>query len=293
MTLSKFFEDFYRPLRLRGRSQNTVRLYENTLKQYGRFLGRDATVEEDLNDLQVSRFLEKRAAERSAFTAEKERNQICALWRCASDRRLVDMRPCVQPTKLPSRIPKAWTIESLRKILAVAKVLPTRGKLGMVGDVPERIFWPALVLVLWQCAERIGAIMSVRKEDYSRPQILVRAEYRKGGKRDKLYTFTDQTCDLLDILVASKNGPLLFAWPKCHSYLWGRFGAIVAKAGVEGGSRCRFHQLRRSAATHFLRAGGDPVSLLDHSSPKITKAYIDPRLIDTGPQPCDVLPDIN
>jgi integrase len=293
MTLDSFFADYYKPLKLRGRSENTVRLYRNTLKQYAEFLGRPATLEDDLNDLQVARYLEKRSSERSPFTAEKERNQLCALWRCAADRRMIEMRPCVPPTQIPARIPTAWTIESLRKILAVAKVLPTRGKLGMVGDVPERIFWPALILVLWQCAERIGAIMAVKKEDYVRPRIIVQAEYRKGGKRDKLYTFTDQTCDLLDILMQSKNGPHLFEWPKCYSYLWGRFGEIVKKAGIEGGRRSKFHMLRRSAATHFLRMGGDPVALLDHSSPKITKAYIDPRLIDTGPQPCDVLPDIN
>ncbi len=41
MTLNQFFTDFYRPLRLRGRSQNTSRLYGCTIRCFGKFLGRE------------------------------------------------------------------------------------------------------------------------------------------------------------------------------------------------------------------------------------------------------------
>lgn len=288
MTLNEFFDDFYRPLKLRGRSENTSRLYHNTLKQYSKYLGRQATIEDDLNDLQVSRYLEHRSRERSILTAEKERSQICALWRCAADRRLTDLRPCVPKTQIPFRVPTAWSIDQLKALLATAKALP-----GKVGDVPAHVWFTALIQVLWQSAERVGAILSVTKEDYTRPMILVRAECRKGGKRDKLYTFSDSVCDLLDVLKRSGNGPKLFAWPRQYEYLWNRFGKIVKAAGLEGGRRSKFHQLRRSAATHFAARGGDPTALLDHSSPRVTKAYLDPRFIDTGPKPCDILPGLD
>ena len=286
MVLTDFFRQVYRPLRLRGRSASTTRLYENTIKQFSKFLTRPATLD-DLNDLEVSRYLEHRASTRSPFTSEKERNQLCSLWRCASDRRLVGDRPCVPPSPLPVRVPQAWSIEELKRLLLYAKVAQ-----GKIGDTPAAVFWPALILVLWQSAERVGAILAVCKDDYTRPRLLVRAEYRKGGKRDKLYSFSDETCDLLDALATSGSSPLLFAWPSAKNYLWNRFGKLIDKAGLGGGKRCKFHQLRRSAATHFCARGGDPTALLDHSSPRITKAYLDPRYIDTGPRPCDVLPDI-
>lgn len=287
MTLNQFFDDFYRPLKLRGRSENTSRLYANTLKQFSKYLGHAATID-DLSDLVVSRYLEHRSRERSVFTAEKERTQILAIWRCAADRRMIDMRPCVPATPIPFRVPKAWSIDQLKALLTTARVM--RGK---VGDAPAHIWWTALIQVLWQSAERIGAIMSVEKSDYVRPTILVRAEVRKGGKRDKLYTFTDSVCDLLDVLAKSSNGPKLFAWPRGYEYLWNRFGKIVKAAGLEGGRRSKFHQLRRSAATHFAARGGDPTALLDHSSPRVTRAYLDPRFIDTGPKPCEVLPGLD
>lgn len=286
MKLSQFFSDYYKPLRLRGGSPSTARLYGNTIKQFGKFLGRDATLE-DLSDLSVARYLDHRCESRAMHTADKERNQLLAMWRCAADRRLVEMRPTIPPSKIPFRIPTAWSIDELKRLVSVAKV-----ERGMIGDVPARIFWTALIQVLWQSAERIGAIMAVDKSDYARPRILVRAEHRKGGKRDKLFTLTGPVCDLLDILASSKNGPLLFSWPKNRLYLWQKFGKIVERAGLPGGRRAKFHQLRRSAATHYAAGGGDATSLLDHSSPRITRAYLDPRYVDTGPQPCDVLPSI-
>jgi integrase len=286
-TLSDFFVNVYRPLRLRGRSINTARLYENTIKQYGKFLGREATTA-DLNDLDVSRFLEHRANTRSPFTSEKERNQLCSLWRCAADRRVVDDRPCVPQSPLPIRVPQAWSIDELKRLLAAATVAT-----GKIGDVQAHVYWPALILALWQSAERVGAILAVQKSDYTSPRILVRAEYRKGGKRDKLYQFTEKACDLFDALAKSKNGPHLFEWPKNRLYLWKKFGKLIDAAGLGGGRRCKFHQLRRSAATHYCAGGGDATALLDHSSPRITKAYLDPRYIDNGPKPCDVLPSID
>lgn len=289
MTLNEFFENIYRPLKLRGKSLATVRLYGNTLKQYAKFLGHTPTVEEDLTDLQIARYLEARGRYRSPLTAEKERNQLCALWRCAADQCLLKARPCLPPATIPFRVPTAWSIEQLQSLLTAAKAAP-----GMIGDVPARIYWPALIQTLWQSAERVGAILAVEKVDYTKPMILVRAEYRKGGKRDKLYSFTPGLCELLDILVRSNlSSTKLFAWPKDRLYLWQRFGKIVAAAGLDKGRRNKFHQLRRSAATHFAAAGGDPVALLDHSSPRITRAYLDPRYVDTGPKPCDVLPSID
>jgi integrase len=180
-------------------------------------------------------------------------------------------------------------VPELQKIVLAAKAMP-----GDIGGVPARIFWPALILTCYQSAERIGAIMSLEKSDYSRPRVFVRAEVRKAGKRDKWYKFSDSLCDLLDILADSnKKDPKLFVWKGPPTYLWGRFGAIVRAAGLSCGRRDKFHKLRRSAATHYASLGHDATALLDHSSPKITKRfYLDVTQLKTGPDPSEVLPDI-
>jgi site-specific recombinase XerD len=95
MLLKDLFDGMYRPLRLRGRSANTTRLYGCTIRAFGRWLGYEPTVD-DLTDLMLSQYLDHRASDHSPYTAEKERSQLCSLWRFAADRGIVPTRPEVQ-----------------------------------------------------------------------------------------------------------------------------------------------------------------------------------------------------
>lgn len=285
MTLQQLFDDFYRPLRLRGRSANTSRLYGCTIRSFGKWLGYVPTLQ-DLTDLTISRFLEHRASVRSPYTAEKERTQLLSLWRFAADRGLLPDRPCVPPAPLPDRIPESWSIAQLQALMRAAAA--TR---GYVGSVPASIWYPALISVLWETAERIGAILACRPEDFTPPFLNVRAEYRKGGKRDRAYRLSSDTCSLVAQACGTRR---VFEWKQNHGYLWAKYKDVVARAGLGRDRKCGFHQLRRSAASHFAAAGGDAVKLLDHSSPRIThRWYLDRRMTDREPPACDVLPRIN
>ena len=287
MKVQEFFDDYYLPLKLRGRSENTSRLYGCTIRSFAKFLGRSPTLD-DLDDMTLSRFLAKRAAKVSPFTAEKERTQLLSLARFAFDRGMRPTRPCVPAAPLPERVPTAWSIDSLRAVVSAA------GKeQGLICGTAAGVYFRAMVSVLWETAERVGAILSLQVVDFSGGRILVRAEHRKGGKRDKLYSLTPETAALLaEACKGKKPSDLIFRWHKQKTNLWYAFGRIVQRAGLDGGRRAKFHQLRRSAATHFAAGGGDATALLDHSSPRVTKAYLDPRFLKSGPQPCDVLPKI-
>lgn len=284
MKLITLFDDYYRPLRLRGRSANTSRLYGCTIRSFGKWLGYEPTLQ-DLTDLTISRFLEHRASVRSPYTAEKERSQLLSLWRFAADRRLLLDRPCVPPSPLPDRIPQAWSIEQLRSLMKAAAA--TR---GYVGNIRAAVWYPALISVLWESAERIGAILACHPSDFTPPSLLVQAAYRKGGKRDRAYRLSPETCDLVSQACGTRR---LLEWPQNHGYLWARYKDVVARAGLGHDRKCGFHQLRRSAASHFAALGGDPVKLLDHSSPRIThRWYLDRRMTDRDPPPSEVLPKI-
>ena len=288
MTLNDLFANFYRPLRLRGKSPNTVRLYGCTIRSYGRFLERSPTVE-DLEDLAVARFVEHRASERSPFTAEKERSQLASLARFAFERRLLETRlDCGPPTRMPERIPSCWSVAELQRLLDTAGKTP-----GRIGTVPAGVWWRGIILTLWQSAERVGAITALDSRDWSRPRLIVAAEHRKGGKRDRLYTLGATCCDLLDTIADANRGKKLFYWDRCRTNLWRHFGLIVERAGLPGGRKQKFHNLRRSAATFFQAGGGDSSRLLDHSSPRVTRVYIDPRYVNSGPSPFEILPQID
>lgn len=285
MTLHHLFDQMYRPLRLRGRSVNTCRLYFCTIRAFGKWLGYVPTVD-DLTDLTLSRYLDHRAATRSPYTAEKERSQLCSLWRFAADRGIVTTRPEVPPAPLPDRVPRAWTLEELGSIYRAAA-----SARGMVGEVPAGIWYAALVSVLWESAERIGAVLECRPGDFDGSHLHVIAEYRKGGKRDRVYRLSSRTCDLL---TQARGRNRLLEWPRSRTLLWAKYADVVARAGLGRGRSLSFHALRRSAASHYAARGGDPVQLLDHSSPRIThRWYLDRRLTDRGPAPCEVLPGLD
>jgi integrase len=285
MKLQDLFDQMYRPLRLRGRSANTTRLYGCTIRAFGKWLGYLPTVD-DLTDLTLSRYLDHRAATRSPYTAEKERTQLCSLWRFAADRGIVTTRPEVPPAPLPDRVPRAWTLGELGAIYRAAAA--TRGR---VGSVPAGVWYTALVSVLWETAERIGAVLACEPGDFDGSHLHVRAEYRKGGKRDRVYRLSSRTCGLLREACGTKH---LLEWPCSRTLLWAKYADVVARAGLGRGRHLSFHALRRSAASHYAARGGDPVQLLDHSSPRITNRwYLDRRLTDRGPAPCDVLPGLD
>lgn len=309
MRLIDLFNDFYRPLRLRGRSIATTKLYECTLRAYARFLGRDPVLA-DLDELALARYLEHRVTQVRPLSAERERCSLVALAGLAFERRLIEVKPNVPQAPIPDRVPVAWSLEELRRLLAAAadpatfiasngrRPLFRRPAPGPAAATDEHRwragFFSALIPVLWETGERIGAMLDARVEDYQRPHLLVRGEARKGKKRDRLYRLSPATCDRIDALLAGRTTGSVFAWGMTRTYLWREFGRVVKAAGLNGSHRVRFHQIRRSAASHFAAAGGDACAMLDHSSPRITtKWYLDPRLCDRSVRPCDVLPPID
>jgi integrase len=309
MTLKDLFENLYRPLRLRGRSQATTRLYGCVIRNFGRWLGREPEVR-DLDELVLAQYLEARASQVAPLTVERERCSLVALASLAWERRLIEMKPTCPPGHIPDRVPTAWSVEELRAVMAAASDpatfcgLPkgrpprsTRPAVTSKRQTPRACtyarFFSAIVPTLYETGERIGAMLGAMIEDYERPYLVVRAEARKGRKRDRAYRLTEETCDRIDALIAGRDTGPVFVWDRAKQLLYRRFGQVVYAAGLDTKKRLRFHQIRRSAASHFAAAGGDAVEMLDHSSPKITKRwYLDPRLVDRGARPCDLLPSI-
>jgi len=292
MLLIDLFTTLYRPLRLRGRSPETTRLYHCTLRAFGRWLGREPELR-DLDELVMARYLEARAGQVAPLTAEKERSQLCALAALAWERRLIHTKPSCPPATVPDRIPTAWSVDELRRLLTAASDPRTYGRVAPAEARRRAAFFGGLLPVAYETAERIGAILAALIEDYRRPMLIVRAEARKGRRRDRIYKLTEGTCDRVEALIAGRTSGLVFEWQLATTYIHNAFHRIASAAGLEQRRRLGFHDIRRSAASHFAAAGGDAVAMLDHSSGATTRRwYLDPRLADRGVRPCDVLPPI-
>jgi len=286
MTLFEFLDQVYVPLKLRGRSAESVRLLRHAINKFSQHLGRPAVLE-DFDDLAVSQFLCSRAACLAPNSVARERSGLLALWNLAQARGLVRLRPLVASELIPEQTPRAFTAAELGLIWGFCGQVR-----GYVGPIPAGVWFQALLGVLFYSGERITAVLRVEKEAWSRPWLAVPAEARKGSRKPQTYQLPGHVADLVD-KVSSHDQRSLFFWPASDTALRERWKVITRRAGLGDGPEVQFHALRRSFASHLSAAGGDAREALGHSSEKVTRRYLDPRITEAGrPAPWQLLPRI-
>lgn len=284
-TLQDFFDRFYRPLRLRGRSPETARQYHCTITAWAKALGRQPTLDDLADEIALARHVDHRQQTVSPYSAEKERCQLMAMARLANERRMIPALPSCPPCVLPDRIPTAWSEDELRRLFDAAGRVA-----GRAGEVPMSVFFQTLLLVAFETGERVGALLGIQREHIQRPWLHVPGELRKGGRRSRVYELSPEACDRLEDMAASNQGHPVFFWPGGKTYIWQRLKRIRELAGLAG-RRLAFQQVRRSAISHYAAAGGDPVQFAGHAQASTTRRwYLDPRYAARGPRPADLLP---
>jgi len=290
-TLRDFFNRAYCRLKLSGKSINTKRLYDVTLRNFDNYLGRPATLA-DLNDDTVTAhigwYIDRG---RSPRTGNKARDQLLAVWRFAARKRFVDEWPDVEPLPEYKRTPTAWTPEQFSRLVTIASspVMVSSGRIkhphATIYGVPTTIWWPALLLTIYDTGIRIGAALQLRCSDYSpeTKRLHVRAESQKT-RADQDFILSEQTAKVVETCIASADRELLFPCAFRYS-LYYRFKCLLRKAGLPHGRLDKFHRIRKTTATMAeLHVGpGTAQRLLDHSSPRLTNDhYLDQSMLPTA-----------
>jgi integrase len=246
--------------------ERTVRLHRIAVRHFSLTLLRHAEVE-DFTDANVARHVARRLQLVEAATVAGEQCKLLALWRFAARQGYLEKWPTLRPVKVPDRVPRAWTKDELPRVFGMFK---------HARDNPNR--WLALFSVLWDTGERIEAVLLLQwpQIDLAGLSVLMHAETRKGGRRDRLYPITPQTAAALDAL--PREYPP-FDFHCCHGTIYNRLRRMMVKAGLPTDRSSKFHRMRRSVASHYEAAGGNATELLDHSSRKVTRLYLDPRIV--------------
>ncbi|MDV6030370.1 MAG: site-specific integrase [Phycisphaera sp. RhM] len=286
MALATMLEDHYVPARLVGKSQNTIRLYRICIRNYTKWLGREPIVA-DLNTETIGKYL-RHALERlelSPHTVEKEAAEFRSFWTFAAKRGWLPTFPEIPAISCPKRIPDAWTDAQMVQLMGACE-----SAAGDIGKNKAKHFWPALVSVIYDCGERISAVLSITHSDIdTQGWLTVRGEYRKGKTRDKRYKLRPVTVERVQHLHKSEG--LVFPLPYSQGYIYQLFSEILKAAGLPNTRRDKFHKIRRTTASNFEAAGGNATALLDHTDRRTTEAYLDPRFIKSV-QPADIVPGI-
>jgi integrase len=268
------YKTLYEPVRLRGGSHLTKRLYWHTLTHFHRFLGREPLLS-DLTCETANRLLASvRESGLAPRTVNAIRDRLLALWRFLHRTRVVDEWPVDVPEEVePHRVPLAWSMEDVGKILTACRSMK-----GNCGDVPAAIWWESLHRVLLDTGERIRAVLGVTWDavDLDAGSMLIAAELRKGKRRDRLY---ELHADTVAALRKMQGTGKVFPWHLNPSYLWPKYKRLLKSAGLTTGRTSAFHRMRKTTASHYQQAGGDASAFLDHSDPRITRRYLDPRIV--------------
>lgn len=289
MHLTTLLKDFYAPLN--GISDRTVALYGFTIKAYGEFLGLAsgegfvAPTIDHLEELQVARFLAHRLRTRSVGTASKDRSQIRAIWEWASRRGIVKTWPSMRPIRVPERVPQAWLIDEFQRLLDSASE-----ERGEIVGVPAAKWWKAILKTGYEVGERIGGLLSIEWGDVGPNGVTIRAEGRKGQRRD---IWRGITPDCYESILAIKNDRrLVFDWDKSYGMIWHDLGRICSRAGLPDDRMSKFHRVRKTTASYSAAAGLDAQKVMDHASPLTTRRYLDPRIVKQR-EASDVLPKVS
>lgn len=172
-----------------------------------------------------------------------------------------------------------------RGLVSAARETP-----GRIGVVDAAVWWPALIGLCWESAERIGAVLATAYADLIDSTLVMRAATRKGGRSDRVVHLTTETADAARAAHDPAHDVLLW-WPYSTPSIYDHWHRIARRAGLDG-RRAAFHQIRRSVATAYAAAGGNATALLDHADARTTRAYLDRRYIPAIPPPASMLPPI-
>jgi integrase len=273
MTINELL-DLYAKKRLKLSSPHTMRLYRHSIKAFSQTLGKEVTVD-DFNDDNLEDHMNRIIQSGlSIASANKDYAQLTALWRFANRNRIVQNWPNVIPFREPEQIPLGWLPDEISRIFrAIAE------EEGTIKGAPARVWWRALLLVLLDSGERIGAIRKLHRSSLVGEHLLVPAAFRKGNRRDKLFSLRAETVSALRDLMALHREPLLFPWDRCETYVYNRYSKILKKAGLPSDRRSKFHRIRRTVASAVACQGGNPTAAMDHANSKTTKRYLDPRIV--------------
>lgn len=276
----EYFERSYRPARLTGRSADTLVAYRGILGHAERWIPGASVALED-SDVDGYLLAMVDSGRYSAATINKHRRHVLAVVGHARRKMGLGSPPDVRPVRESIEEPTAWSIEEMGSILAAAGATS-----GTVGDVPGRIWWPALILFIYDTGTRITACMRVRTADLA-PD-LSRVYFAGGTTKNGRGRWRDlhpQTRALLrQVSPWSRLERLWDDWPydrtvRAWPALITGLRRILRRAGLACGPRDLFHRFRRTTGTWIAAKRGIAAAceILDHSGTGVTARYIDPR----------------
>jgi hypothetical protein len=173
---------------------------------------------------------------RSDEYRKSRRGNLLTIWDAAADRGMAPEfnRRKIMRIVVRDRLPSAWTLDEVRHLLSVAKLLR-----GTFHHVPKRVYWPSYIASAWDTGLR-GVDLRSFERTWLRPSVVI--VQKKTGKRIRIQ-FRQST---LDLIRASFPPDRALIWPCGCIRTWREEASlIISAAGLEG----TIGRLRHSSGT--------------------------------------------
>ncbi|MFH1923801.1 MAG: phage integrase SAM-like domain-containing protein [Planctomycetota bacterium] len=288
-SLFRFLRETYVPERMVGSSPGSVEQNAVAVRRFSRQLGRPSMIE-DLTDESLSGHLGWLLDQGlSRATVNSSRGSLVSLWRHAYRKKLLTELPTVEKLKEYKRLPEAWTLEELARLLQACAETP-----GWIGGLKACDFWQALVLVLYRTGLRRRADMEIEQShvDLQTGWLFVPGENQKQ-KADQRFRLSEDAMDAIRRIWLPPRR-LLFPWPNRLRRLYYRFDTILGRSGLPSTRKDKFHKIRRTTASYIAKVAGAEAAgrQLGHSGSDVTKRYIDPTIAYSKFDTTGQLPDL-
>jgi integrase len=307
------------PLSTRVRSEKTAKRYHSTVRNFARYWRETRRPDQPtrptldcLADSSLAGFMHWVVGRgRSEATANSGRRSLVKIWNFAWRRHEKEVQPRVEPFPPLKRVRRTWTPAEFQLLLTTASESPGVIDYDVRGldphtrrkRIPAGLWWFSLLLTIGTTGSRIGATMALRWRgiDVDRGTILMPAETQKN-RCDMQYILPQLLAATFGLL---RNGAgdeeLVWPWPldgggnetDCWRQLIKGLREILKRAGLRRGSKDLFHCVRSMVGTWVADGAGLEVAqqYLGHSSPAVTKLYLDPSQMSTHRSAVHLLPE--
>ncbi len=177
--------------------------------------------------------------------------------------------------KLPKRVPCAWTMPEMDRLIEASRL-----ESGRYFGVAAGKWWPALLLTLFDTGLRRAAAFEIRFEeiDFTSGFLRVPAERMKNDC-EQYFRLHPQTLEAILETLPPRRAKV-FPWPFKHRDCHGdRLRGILKRAGLPHSRLDLFHKIRRTTASHLAKMIGRTAAIrqLGHKDDTTINRYIDPR----------------
>lgn len=258
----------------RGLGQASARQYRVAAEAMNKWAGRQveaSELEPDLFNRWVRHLQEGRMA---PATVANRRRHLLTLWRAAADRGLCSDPPRrLRPAKVPYTPPRAWTVDEVRRVLEVTRLLRRTRQ----GQMPRSEFWTLAVRIAWESGLRLGDTLKLRAEDIQPDGVVVMGQSKT--MRPVVFVLSAKTRQMIAESIAARPRSVVLPWGSSRETFRKQFALIVKKAGIRRGT---WKWLRRSSATDVEKAcPGAGATHLGHArgSTIAARHYLDPYIV--------------